>query len=190
MLFRSGGAVFFLGDSNWFPDFYNPQYMGIMAIVNIALLLLVSKVFSAKTPEQNKVIEYIERMFIFAFLLNAVGAIGAYRLYAHGLEYDKLVHIFSPFFFTLALFRLRSDFYNTPFKKSLVVTAIIVIASGFLWEGWEAFSDIIFGTESWGVYTEHVARDTALDTIMNVTGVALAYLYIFLRKRKNRTQVI
>ena len=60
--------------------------------------------------------------------------------------------------------------------------AVLIAAVG--WEFYEVFSDAIFGTQSFGVYGEAVIRDTIVDSIMNILGIALAVIIVIFYKRK------
>lgn len=174
ILFLAGGIVLTFGPQEWFPGFYNPSYMGVMAFLNAFILISLSWFFPVRDTRQKIAFMRTRTIFVVALLLNAAGALGLYKLYRIGIPYDKFLHFLIPLLLTIALVHLRVGWRHSSLPAALSWSLIVVFTSGIGWEFWESFSDWIFGTQSWGIYQEYIVTDTAFDILMNTLGILTA----------------
>jgi len=173
VLFVVGGLALLFGQRAWFPDFYNPIFMGLMGFVSAFLVCLPRLFLKPKNTEQEKVVDMIQAGITFGLVLGALGALGFFQLYEIGIQYDKIVHFLNSFIFTIVLTRSLQGWRNYDFKKSLSWSILIVFLGGIVWEGYELFGDTLFGTQMLGHYGEFITFDTNWDLIMNCLGIIL-----------------
>ena len=159
------GAVLLVAPHSWWPEYYDVTYMGIAALVCAAAIWLVPA--TLKTP------------LAIILLLNASGDLGLYQLYTYGFEYDKVIHFASPLIATLALARVWRV------KRAV----IIIIACAIAWELFEFLIDRYFKTRLFGVYHLFIWRDTIIDVVFNIVGIAAAYFFLRLKSRPKSATV-
>jgi len=179
-----GFALLILGKGR-LPEFYNPEYMAGAAFLSAFAILFPPLLFRPKNPEQEKAIIKLQTIVILAIIVNGIGALGLYKLYLVGFEYDKFVHFFIPFLFMFGGVTLFTNFFNKSFQKALGLTITFVLLGGFAWELFELLADRAFGTEMLGYYGLEVGKDTIIDIIMNVLGILAGAIVIVLRRRKS-----
>ncbi len=184
-IFVIAGLVFILGKRVWFPEFYRPQFMGTIAFISAFLIVLPNLIFKfPDDPLKQKTLNFFQNVLVVSLLLNGLGGLGLFQLYKIGFEYDKLLHLIVPFLSVMALSRFGFDWYKWSFKKSIIISAILVVFGGFLWELFEFFGDRFFKTEMLGYYGKFIAEDTVWDLIINLFGVASGALSsVFIKKR-------
>lgn len=173
IVFVIAGLVLILGKQEWFPEFYRPQFMGVIALLSAFLIISPRFIFKPSSEELNKQksLNLLQAVLVVGLVLNSLGALGLFQLYKIGLEYDKFVHFVVPFLFTMALSRFCFDWHKWSFKKSIILSAVLVILGGFLWELFEFFGDSLFKTQMLGYYRRFIVKDTVWDLIMNLFGV-------------------
>lgn len=98
----TAGAVLFLGDKNWFPDFYWPNFFGIMSLVSIFLITLPKIIWHFNDENKKQSVIKLQSYIALALILNGLGSLGFFQLYRYGIQYDKIVHFFVPMLFTVA----------------------------------------------------------------------------------------
>lgn len=184
LVFVIGGFVLILGKRAWFPDFYNPIYNGAMAFVSAFLIVLPRLIFKSKDLEQEKILNLIQASAFITLSLSALGGLGLFQLYKYGFQYDKLVHFVDSFIFTIVIINLFHQWHKMSFKKSIILSIIIVFLAGIAWELYEFLADVLFGTQTLGFYGQYIVEDTIWDIIINCLGIiaAVVGLSIF-RKR-------
>lgn len=175
--FIIGGLILLFGKGEWFPEFYNPQFMGIMGLISAFLIVLPRLIFRQNQsyevkPRKIEALDFIQNSLAIVLLLNAAGALGLFQLYKVGFEYDKLLHFIVPAVSVFALVYFSFYWYQVKFGKSLFLAIISVFLLGFVWELFELFGDRNFGTEMLGYYGEFVNKDTFWDLALNVLGIA------------------
>ncbi len=180
----AGGFALLILGRDRLPEFYNPGYMAAAAFLSAFAILLPSLLFRSKSPEQEKAVIKLQTIIILTVVINGAGALGLYKLYLVGFEYDKFVHFFIPFLFMLGWVTLFTDFFDKSFRKALGLTVFFVLLGGFAWELFELLADRAFGTEMLGYYGLEVGRDTIIDIIMNALGTLAGVIVIVLRRRK------
>ncbi|MDX1535391.1 MAG: hypothetical protein R3346_01335 [Candidatus Spechtbacterales bacterium] len=180
------GLTLFLGaifDFNIFPGFYMPYLMGALAFVSVFLIILPGLILKpGDNPKKKRALVYLKASIAFGLIINGAGGLGLYKLYTIGIQYDKITHFVTPFIFTVALTYLLVNWYEKEWKYALIVSAIVVILGGFLWEVLEYVSDIFLGTHLFGGGSSEVIADTVGDIVANFLGVGVAS---FLIMRKN-----
>jgi uncharacterized membrane protein YjdF len=115
--------------------------------------------------------------------LNALGALGLYKLYLVGFEYDKLLHFITPLILVLGAARFRMVWYGRNINSALKWSLGVVLAGAIGWEVFELLSDVTFGTETMGLYGEGVVKDTIVDLVMNILGAVLAVIILVFYKK-------
>lgn len=162
------------GEVEWFPDFYNPQFMGAMGLLSAILIVFPSFVFvPSLMDKKQKALNFLQNVLVVSLLLSAAGALGLFQLYKVGFEYDKFLHFMISALFIISITYFNYHWYEIGFKNSLVKAVILVVVCGFLWELFELFGDKNFGTQMLGYYGEFVSEDTFWDLIMNTLGGAV-----------------
>ncbi|MDP1629776.1 MAG: DUF2238 domain-containing protein, partial [bacterium] len=113
--------------------------------------------------------------------LNGLGALGLYRA---GFGYDKILHFFIPFLFTIVIAYFCRQWYKLTFKKSIILPMILIFLAGLLFELLECASDNLLNTKMMGYYGKSIVEDTVLDLIAGFFGIiGGALILIFFRKR-------
>jgi hypothetical protein len=171
-IFALNGLVLFLGDQEWFPDFYNPKFMAMIAFISAFLIILPRLIYKTKgDPKKQRLLNFLEINLIIVLALSGIGGLGLYRLSEAGFAYDKFIHFLVPFIFTIVAYYFGSQWYGWSFKKSIILGAILVFMGGIIWESFEFLADTFLKTQMRGYYGESIARDTAFDLIFDMFGI-------------------
>ncbi len=170
------GGILIFGPRSWFPSFYMPTFMGIVALIFALLLVLPEWIFIPKNKRQRKAREHLQIILALCLVLSGAGELGLWQLYLIGFQYDKLVHILITGLLTFSFSHFAQEWWGFSFKRALTASAFLVIALGIIWEVVEFYSDRIFGTQLFGVYGTQISRDTIIDLISNLIGIGLAIL--------------
>lgn len=178
------GVILILAPQNWFPDFYKPNFMAILAFVSAFLIVLPGFIFKSKDVHKKHSLEKIQVIIAIGLLINGLGGLGLYKLYLIGFQYDKLTHFITPLIFTVGFVYFLKAWFGLTFKRALVFSVSMVIFGSFLWEFLEWLSDYIFDTELLGGGTGQIVRDTVFDLIFNALGIIVGVFYL-LRTRKS-----
>ena len=186
IFFAIAAITMISSNPRWLPDFYEPRYFSIISLISILLILLPPVIFKNKEPHKQKIILELQGLIAIALLLNYFGELGLFQLYKIGFQYDKLVHFVVPFLMTIQAARFFHIWKEKSFKKSLVLSALTIMGSGFLWEVLEFTSDLLFKTKEWGVYGSYGWPDTIGDVAFNTIGVALGIFTLIFFNRKNQ----
>lgn len=166
------GLILFLGRKEWFPDFYNPKFMAMMAFISAFLIVLPRLIFKTNNDlKKQQSLNFLQAGLIIILALNGLGALGLFQLYRVGIQYDKLVHFIGPFIFIIIVSRFGFQWYKWSLKKSIILAAILVFIGGFIWELFEFFMDYLFRTQMLGQYGEFAFKDTIWDIIFNMFGI-------------------
>ena len=184
-VFIIAGLILIFGKREWFPEFYRPQFMGIIAFVSALLIILPRFIFKPSSEELNKQksLNIFQAVLVAGLVLNSLGALGLFQFYKIGFEYDKLIHFVVPFLSVIAFSRFGLDWYGWSFGKSIILAAVLVIFGGFFWELFEFFGDKLLKTEMSGYYGKFIIKDTVWDSAMNFFGVVAGILnFIFIKK--------
>jgi len=179
----SGIALLVIGPDR-LPDFYNPGYMAGAAFASAFAIIAPVWFFKSEDPLKKKARLELQGFILLAVVLNGLGALGLYKLYLVGFEYDKFVHFITPLVLVLGAARFGMIWYGRDIGSALKWSLAAVLVGAVGWEFYEVFSDAIFGTQSFGVYGEAVVKDTVIDLLMNIFGAALAAIIIIFYKRK------
>lgn len=155
--------VLLLTDKAIWPTYYDLPYMGWAALVCALVIVLV--------PQRFKVALAI------ILLLNASGDLGLYELYRSGFQYDKVIHFLSPLIATLAL----AHAYG--FRRAIA----IVLVGAIGWEFFEFGADALIKTHLFGVFRHQIFRDTVIDVVCNVAGIAIASVLYYYRGANERS---
>ncbi|MBU1159567.1 hypothetical protein KKD04_00095 [Patescibacteria group bacterium] len=182
IVFIVGGFILLLGKQDWFPEFYNPDFMGIMSFIS-ALLIFLPRIFFKKN---NESIINFQFAISLGLALNGFGAIGLFKLYEYGIPYDKIVHFFVSFVLIIGLSNFLMNDGKSYFKKPLLVSFLAIIFLGFSWEIMEILFDAIFKTQTFGVYGQDVIRDTFFDIVNNFLGAISGMLILNFKRKFNK----
>lgn len=180
------GLFLVLGKRAWFPDFYNPVFMGVMAFVAAFLIFSSRLIFRPGNPEQEKILDLIQISMVAGLSFNALGALGLFQLYKFGFQYDKLLHFLNSFIFTIVLVKSYEQWRKFSFKKSIILSIIIIFLVGAIWETFEFVGDTLFKTQMLGQYGEFVTEDTIWDLAMNSFGIITAVAGLSICRNNSR----
>ena len=172
------GLILLLGPKDWFPIFYSPVFMGVVALVSPILIYLPKLFLKRSTPQKRSLILQMRSVIAFSLIVNFAGELGLFQLYRYGFEYDKFSHFIVSMLFAFILSEALREWEHLPLKKIIWLTLAIVFSFGILWEVFEATSDFLFKTQEWGVYGKYLALDTYKDIGFNTLG-ALAGIIVF-----------
>lgn len=186
LLIVAGLALLF-GNPALFPDFYHPQLMGVMALLQAIILIAPSYLLWPITPERRVYVVNLQLSILFAFALNNVGALGLYR-FDEVLQYDKLVHFFNSFILLFAGAYFFSGWFRLSLWNAARISFWLIVFGGLTWEFLEFGIDRLFDTVLIGIRGHLKELDTALDVIFDVAGalVALGLLHLRIRNNKNK----
>ncbi len=90
----------------------------------------------------------------------------------------------NPLILVLGLARFGMNWYERNVGAAVKWALITVLIATIGWEVFEWLSDVLLGTQTMGFYGEAVVRDTIVDSIMNILGIALAVIIVIFYKRK------
>lgn len=186
-------ALLFL-PREWFPSFYQPVFMGLVALASPLLVFLPKMAVKNDSPKNARMIGRIRAVIMASLLIGGLGELGLYQLYRVGLEYDKLAHFTISMLLTIVYADALMEWKRPTFRTLLWWVVPALLAAGIVWEGLEAASDKMFGTELWGIYGSAVAMDTLWDIYFDSFGVLAGVIAFALRrparspKRKMRKQ--
>ncbi len=182
------GLILLIAPSEWFPNFYSPVFMGIIALISPILIYLPKFILTRSNPQKRKLILEMRSIIAFALLVNFAGELGLFQLYKYGFEYDKFSHFIVCMAFAFILGESLREWEHLHAKKLVVIVFLIVFGSGIVWEIFEASSDFLFKTQEWGVYGEHLVLDSYKDLLFNSLG-ALAGIVIFKIPKKSPAKI-
>lgn len=173
IVFVIAGLVFIFGKQEWFPDFYRPQFMGVIALFSAFLIVLPRFIFEPSSEELNKQksLNLLQAVLVVGLVLNSFGALGLFQLYKIGFEYDKFLHFVVPFLSVMVFSCFGFNWYGWSFRKSIILSTVFVILGGFFWELFEFFGDRFFKTEMLGYYGKFIIKDTIWDLATNFFGI-------------------
>ena len=169
--FIAAGLALLLFPKEWFPSFYQPVFMGSVALASPILAYLPKISVKADTPEKKRTVMKIRALIMASLTIGGLGELGLYQLYRMGFEYDKLAHFTVSMFLTSVYAESLMAWKHHSFRKLPWSVALTVFGAGILWETLEATSDTILGTEVWGIYGRAIARDTLWDIFFNTFGI-------------------
>ena len=184
------GLILLLGPKNWFPNFYNPVFMGVIALISPFLISLPKFILKKRTPQKRNLIMEMRSVIAFALLVNFAGELGLFQLYKYGFEYDKFAHFVVSMLFAFILGESLREWGHLHAKKLILIVFLIVFSSGILWEIFEASSDYLFKTQEWGVYGKHLAMDTYKDMVFNALGTIAGMIIFMIPQRRHKELTI
>lgn len=180
------GLILLFEPRGWFPNFYSPIFVGIIALISPLLIYLPGFILRKDTPQKRKLTLEICSVVAFSLSVNIAGELGLFQLYKYGFEYDKFAHFIVSMLFAFMLGEALKEWRGFPSEKIVWLVFLIVFGSGILWELFEATSDILFKTQEWGVYGRYLVSDTYKDIGFNTLG-ALAGIIVFkIPKRQHK----
>ena len=174
------------GKAEWFPDFYTPRFMAGGSWLSLFLIFLTGIIFRSRDPRKREATESFQLAIAVALALNGIGALGLFKLYLFGFEYDKFVHFLVAFVLCISVADFLSVWYGWKRKKSFTAAAVLVLGGGLIWEPIELLTDIVFGTQTLGLYGNDIARDTLMDIFFNFLGALLAFPVFLLGGKNNQ----
>jgi len=193
-----GGVVLLILPVDWFPSFYDVRYMGWMALISSALIFfLPSLIFPPKKAlapaGKNYAFRWLQSFLAFAFVSNALGDLGLYKLYQYGFEYDKLLHFVTPLLAAMTFsFVLNERWGVRPFRAALI-SFFVIVTIGVGWEVYEYLADFFLKTHISGIYGANISADTKSDLLFDFLGAligAIGWLYlrrVFSQREKSLT---
>lgn len=185
------GLILLFGPKYWFPDYYKPVFMGIVAVISPFLISVPEFIFKKDTPQKRKLVLEMRSAIAFSLSVNIGGELGLFQLYKFGFQYDKFAHFVVSMLFAFILGEALKEWHHFPSRKVVWLVFLIIFSSGVLWEIFEATSDFLFRTQEWGVYGNNITWDTYEDISFNILG-ALAGIIVFMipkghREKPNKT---
>ncbi|MFZ2299893.1 MAG: DUF2238 domain-containing protein [Candidatus Moraniibacteriota bacterium] len=172
------GLVLLFGPRQWFPDFYSPVFMGVIALLSPLLIYLPELIIKKSTPQKRTLVLEMRSVIAFSLIVNFAGELGLFQLYKYGFEYDKFAHFIVCMTFAFILGESLREWEQLHSRKLVLIVFLIVFSSGIVWELFEVASDYLFKTQEWGVYGKYLAADTYADLGFNLLG-ALAGIIVF-----------
>ena len=182
-VFLAAGAAFLFLPREYFPDFYNPIFMGISSLFSAISVLFFNFIFYPDNSQKKQALLNFQAAGTFILLLNGAGALGLYQLYKIGFQYDKLLHFLTPLIMVLTAAQFFAVYFNWSLKKLIMITVGLTAVIGLGWEIFELFFDYFFKTKTLGFYGKYVIWDSAMDILANLGGILTAVLIFFLKKR-------
>lgn len=183
ILLLVSGVILLFGNRDLFPRTYNPTFMGVMALLQVLLLVVPSYLFYSNDPVKQRHIVNLQLSLILVFFLNNIGALGLYHLYYENFQYDKIVHFLNSFFLLLAATYFFAGWFPLTHSRAMKIALAILLLGGVGWEILEIGLDWLFGTATVGLGVKgHLKTlDTILDIVFNGAGVATAVFIATMR---------
>ncbi|MBU0498068.1 MAG: hypothetical protein KKG04_08990 [Candidatus Thermoplasmatota archaeon] len=133
----------------------------------------------------------IEFILVLMLSLNGIGALGFYLSITY---YDMVLHASAPIGAAVVLYLMVNSVLDKKGKYTFLRGQGLVLAMTtvgiFLWEGWEYYGDLIFGTMMRGQPGEPL--DTTYDILAGICSLTVIYIintYIHKRYFKNKIRV-
>jgi hypothetical protein len=185
----ASGIMLLIFPVRWFPSFYDVRYMGIGAVICVAAIIFLPKIFFVPpdvlhAEKKNKTADLFQLGFAVAVINNALGDMGLYQLYKVGFEYDKFIHLTTSFLAVLIIAVVLEGRFEVRVFYSILVALIIVVFAGLFWELFEYLSDVVFKTHLYGVYGVNINSDTQFDILSNTFGAIIGALVLFLKRKR------
>jgi hypothetical protein len=183
------GVILLIAPIQWFPQFYDVRYMGAAAFVCAAAIVFLPRALrvnpdAPSAEKKNQAADFFQFGLALAVMNNALGDMGLYQLYKVGIEYDKIIHFVTSVLAVVIIAIVLCDRFEMPGKKAFLISFLVVIFTGVLWEGFEFLSDAVFKTHIYGVYGADAFNDTVRDLICNVFGSLTGAFIMVFRKRE------
>jgi hypothetical protein len=177
------GFSFLLLPEHIWPDFYSPIFFGMVDLSSAIILYAFSHFFSAKRDKcKREAVMFVRFSIAVAMWLNILGELYLYQLYNYGIQYDKILHVISPFLFMVTITSFIEVWFGIRKKKAIFMAITIVMAGSVCWELFEYLSDKFLYTKEFGVYGQFIFTDTLFDLSFDILGVGAAY-YCFQNSR-------
>ena len=172
------GLVLVFSPTEWWPTYYRPILMGIVAI-SYSYLIALPRIIFKKVPLQT--IQEFQGILAVNLILCSIGSLGLWSTSFWGvIDYDKLVHfIFSASMLVVGP-PLLSRQYSWSIKKAVIISMIITAFSGIAWEFIEYFFAAYFHIDFFGTLFDH---DSRFDLITNLSGIITGMFFVTLRYR-------
>lgn len=177
--------ILILGPRKWFPEFYEPRFMGLMILISAFLPYLPPKILNVDTNRKKIAMKKFQGMLAISLTLNGLGELGLYKMYeVIGFPYDKLAHFLVSMILTFGAYYLLRVWGKISLYKSILASLFLVLVLGLVWEMLEALSDFTLHTKIWGYYGNHLWEDTFGDIISDILGSLVGAMILYL-KHKN-----
>lgn len=169
-----GGIILLILPVRWFPSFYDVRYMGGMALASSLIIYFVPGLFfrakKGVKQQKNRAALWLQFFLAFAFIGNALGDLGLYKLYQYGFEFDKVLHFFTPFLGAITLAYGINELWKIRPSRAAFLSFLTIIAFGVAWEFFEYLADSVLKTHISGVYGLNVSVDTKFDFLFDIFG--------------------
>lgn len=192
LIFLLAGIILLSLDPRMLPQFYSPRAMGALSIIYAFFIILPALIYRLhegmdKPSLEKKKLALINLQTAVAVSVyfDGAGGLGLYELHKVGIPYDKIAHFTVTAILIIALANFVTEWYAINITKAVVVSALVVMAGGILWEVSEYSSDFLFGTKRFGIRGEDVLSDTTLDLVMDALGIAGAS-FLVIKKHNNK----
>lgn len=146
-----------------------------ISVVVYVLCVFLGKRYSIRMSN------FVKILIVITLLGHTVGG-EFFKLYISSSIYDKLLHVFGTYSFTLFLYSAFLQVTKEPLKSGLAKVAFpifIGISIGSLFETAEYLTDIILHP---AIPTQHGLADTNLDLISDLAGSIAASLHLYLKE--------
>lgn len=173
-----------------FPYFYDVRYMGISSLLGALIIYAIPKLLRVGPHQKdaqtkNNATDLFQFLITFIILSNALGDLGFYQLYKVGFEFDKFIHLLSPFLWVFIFPLVLEKRFGIKKIHSIAIAISIALLSGLAWELFEYMGDQVFKIHIYGVYGSDIDIDTKLDLIFDALGILWGALCgVFLTREK------
>jgi hypothetical protein len=171
----AAGIILLSFPAPWFPSFYDVRYMGLTGIAAALIILFVPRLIMPKREEEDyerkmRAANLSQIFLAFAFICDAAGNLGLYKLYPYGFEFDKILHFFIPFAGVVILSLVLSWRWGIRKSYAILMALGIIAACGAIWEIFELSSDVLLKTHISGFYGMNANSDTIFDVLFDIIG--------------------
>jgi len=184
--FLLAGLILIAGKKSWWPEFYSPKYFSIIFFLSAMVILLPRYIYRSGDERKREAVLFFRFILAIALIGNALGELYLYQLYKYGIQYDKLLHLVSPFLLVMMLTFFWQIWHEASFGRALVVAALLVLAGSLIWEVFEFLSDLIFKTQEFGIYGQYKLADTVGDIIADIVGIGLSSIVLLMSGYRKR----
>jgi len=172
IIFILAGIILLFGNEAWFPSYYRPRLMALVALLYSFLIELPALIIrdSDITTDQEKI--FFRRQFqivlALGLLASGLGSLGLWGLYQIGIPYDKFVHFSFSAVMTISGTFFIQVWQGWSFKKTIFLIILIVGASDLVWEFIELWSNRYLNFGFFGHLFDH---DSIFDILSGLLGV-------------------
>ncbi len=171
IIFVHVGLVLMIAPSNWWPVYYKPIPMGLIAIIYALIIQLPRWIL-----KPSREVDRFQLALTIGLIFSGIGSLGAWGHQIGGIvSYDKFVHFLLPCLMMVSGAPLLAHLNGWSRTRAVLTALAIIVASGVLWEYIEYTFAAYFHVGYFGALFDH---DSQMDIVTNTIGAIIGILFV------------